>query len=351
MLEVFIMSQKYVKLRSKERNYSSTREELKGLSQDEIKKLNAARQAEMRERSYSTSADRLAAKQASRKQKAQAQASRIADEEAAAAARAAVAEQAKARAAAAEQEKARAAADKKAKAQAKTEAEAKAKAEAEAEAEAKAKAEEEKANPQEKKEGFWSIVFSKRYYVEGDENQKEGEVYSRLKRLTPAEVIRAAKIAGNGADEAIVVCRDLDVQIDAKNEEIKNAKTPKDADDKLRQEFNDKRAAMRKERAALERSRMVAASKALSLEKIGDEYTLVARYLTKNDDLLFRKQDRIEPIDPNLSEKALPLFARLEVESRKTHQADTEEVNYAVSSRKNAVKLNHFMHSLKGKKK
>ncbi|MDD4397352.1 MAG: hypothetical protein PHT39_07250, partial [Sphaerochaetaceae bacterium] len=236
------MSQKYVKLRSKERNYSSTREELKGLSQDEIKKLNAARQAEMRERSYSTSADRLAAKQASRKQKAQAQASRIADEEAAAAARAAVAEQAKARAAAAEQEKARAAADKKAKAQAKTEAEAKAKAEAEAEAEAKAKAEEEKANPQEKKEGFWSIVFSKRYYVEGDENQKEGEVYSRLKRLTPAEVIRAAKIAGNGADEAIVVCRDLDVQIDAKNEEIKNAKTPKDADDKLRQEFNDKRA-------------------------------------------------------------------------------------------------------------
>ena len=103
----------------------------------------------------------------------------------------------------------------------------------------------------------------------------------------------------------------MEKKIEDLNAEIKAAKTPKDADEAVRASFNAKRAALRKEREKCERERVIASARALSLEKVGDEYTLVARYITGEEDLSFRKTERLQPVDPDLREKALPLFERL----------------------------------------
>lgn len=335
------MANKCFKLHSKGRKFSQNK---KGLTLEESNKLNIERQAAMRELSYSSSKERIDAKKASRQKWALADAQAAADKKKAREEAKLIARQKAEEARLAKQEaKKKAKEDKEAvrKAEEKRKAEEEAvrkaetarKAEAEklereaaekktAEAARKAAAEKEAADEAARKaeierkaaEEAARKAEEERKAAEEAEKQAQDavEVYQRLKRLTKAEVIRAAKIAGNGADEAIATFRELDKKLEDINAEIKAAKTPKDADEATRDDFNKKRAAMRAERAAMERDRTVAHSRAISLEKIGDEYTLVARYITKDEELDFRKTERLYPVAPNLKEKALPLFERLE---------------------------------------
>ena len=364
------MANKYVKLRSKERKFS---QQNKGLTREEAKLVAIEKQIAMREQSHATSKERIDAKKLARQKKAAAEAEarearrlemeaakklarQKAEEEKAAkrkereerhaqaqakaaeeeAARKAAEEEAARKAAkeaaakkAAEETAAKKAAEEEAAKKAAEEAAAKKAAEEEAarkaaeeeaarkaaeEAAAKKAAEEEAARKAAEEEAARKAAEEEaaRKAAETEaEAQAAVEVYKRLRKLTKAEVIRQCKIAGKGADEAITTFKEMEKKIEDLNAEIKAAKTPKDADEAVRASFNAKRAALRKEREKCERERVIASARALSLEKVGDEYTLVARYITGEEDLSFRKTERLQPVDPDLREKALPLFERL----------------------------------------
>ena len=345
------MANKYVKLRSKERKFS---QQNKGLTREEAKLVAIEKQIAMREQSHATSKERIDAKKLARQKKAAAEAEarearrlemeaakklarqkaeedkaakRREREERHAQAQAKAAEEAAAKKAAeeaaarkaAEEAAARKAAEEAAAKKAAEEAAAKKAAEEAAakkaaeEAAAKKAAEEEaarKAAEEAAKKAAEEEAARKAAETEA-EAQAAVEVYKRLRKLTKAEVIRQCKIAGKGADEAITTFKEMEKKIEDLNAEIKAAKTPKDADEAVRASFNAKRAALRKEREKCERERVIASARALSLEKVGDEYTLVARYITGEEDLSFRKTERLQPVDPDLREKALPLFERL----------------------------------------
>lgn len=316
------MANKCFKLHSKGRKFSQNK---KGLTLEEFNKLNIERQAALRELSYSSSKERIDAKKASRQKWALADAQAAVDKKKAREEAKLLARQKAEEAKLAKQEaKKKAKEDKEAARKAETERKAADEAARKAEEERKAadeaarkaeaeKLEREAADKKAAEEAARKAEEERKAAEEAEKQAQDAvEVYQRLKRLTKAEVIRAAKIAGKGADEAIATFRELDKKLEEINAEIKAAKTPKDADEATRADFNKKRAAMRAERAAMERDRTVAHSKAISLEKIGDEYTLVARYITKDEELDFRKTERLYPLAPNLKEKALPLFERLE---------------------------------------
>ena len=292
------MANKYVKLRSKERKFS---QQNKGLTREEAKSLAIEKQIAMREQSHATSKERIDAKKLARQKKAAAEA------EAREARRLEMEEAKKLARQKAEEEKAakrREREERHAQAQAKAAEEAAAKKAAE-EAAAKKAAEEEADRKAAEEEAARKAAETEA------QAQAAVEVYKRLRKLTKAEVIRQCKIAGKGADEAITTFKEMEKKIEDLNAEIKAAKTPKDADEAVRASFNAKRAALRKEREKCERERVIASARALSLEKVGDEYTLVARYITGEEDLSFRKTERLQPVDPDLREKALPLFERL----------------------------------------
>ncbi|MBO4388586.1 MAG: hypothetical protein J5785_04015 [Spirochaetales bacterium] len=301
------MANKYVKLRSKERKFS---QQNKGLTREEAKSLAIEKQIAMREQSHATSKERIDAKKLARQKKAAAEA------EAREARRLEMEEAKKLARQKAEEEKAakrREREERHAQAQAKAAEETAAKKAAEEEA-AKKAAEEEAAKKAAEEEAARKAAEEEaaRKAAETEaQAQAAVEVYKRLRKLTKAEVIRQCKIAGKGADEAITTFKEMEKKIEDLNAEIKAAKTPKDADEAVRAEFNAKRAALRKEREKCERERVIASARALSLEKVGDEYTLVARYITGEEDLSFRKTERLQPVDPDLREKALPLFERL----------------------------------------
>ncbi|MGP1419320.1 MAG: hypothetical protein ACTTJZ_05895 [Sphaerochaetaceae bacterium] len=323
------MANKCFKLHSKGRKFSQNK---KGLTLEEFNKLSIERQAALRELSYSSSKERIDAKKSSRQKWALADAQAAVDKKKAREEAKLLARQKAEEAKLAKQEaKKKAKEDKEAARKAEEErkaadeaeklareaAEKKAAEEAEkAAADKKAADEAARTAETERKAADEAARKAEEERKAAEEAEKQAqdavEVYRRLKRLTKAEVIRAAKIAGKGADEAIATFRELDKKLEEINAEIKAAKTPKDADEATRADFNKKRAAMRAERAAMERDRTVAHSKAISLEKIGDEYTLAARYITKDEELDFRKTERLYPLAPNLKEKALPLFERLE---------------------------------------
>ena len=346
------MANKYVKLRSKERKFS---QQNKGLTREEAKLVAIEKQIAMREQSHATSKERIDAKKLARQKKAAAEAEarearrlemeeakklarQKAEEEKAAKRREREERHAQAQAKAAEEAAAKKAAEEAAAKKAAEEAAAKKAAEEEAarkaaeEAAAKKAAEEAAAKKAAEEEAARKAAeeAAARKAAEEEADRKAAEeeaarkaaeteaqaqaaveVYKRLRKLTKAEVIRQCKIAGKGADEAIITFKEMEKKIEDLNAEIKAAKTPKDADEAVRASFNAKRAALRKEREKCERERVIASARALSLEKVGDEYTLVARYITGEEDLSFRKTERLQPVDPDLREKALPLFERL----------------------------------------
>ena len=319
------MANKYVKLRSKERKFS---QQNKGLTREEAKLVAIEKQIAMREQSHATSKERIDAKKLARQKKAAAEAEarearrlemeeakklarQKAEEEKAAKRREREERHAQAQAKAAEEAAAKKAAEEAAAKKAAEEAAAKKAAEEEAARKAAEEAAARKAAEEEADRKAAEEEAARKAAETEAQAQAAVEVYKRLRKLTKAEVIRQCKIAGKGADEAIITFKEMEKKIEDLNAEIKAAKTPKDADEAVRASFNAKRAALRKEREKCERERVIASARALSLEKVGDEYTLVARYITGEEDLSFRKTERLQPVDPDLREKALPLFERL----------------------------------------
>lgn len=132
------------------------------------------------------------------------------------------------------------------------------------------------------------------------------QLYQKLKRVPKLELLRFARQTATGTDTAIKEHLELSQQLEAKEAEIKAAKTPKDATEDQRKALNKQRAALRKERDVLKRKLLIAYEKAVSLERASDEYAAVASWLLKKE-VNYRKQPRLNPVDPNLSENIIPL--------------------------------------------
>lgn len=136
------------------------------------------------------------------------------------------------------------------------------------------------------------------------------ELYQKLKRVPKLELLRFARQTAAGADAAIKGHRAIEAELERIETELKAAKTPKDASDDLRKELNGKRAALRKERDAFRRKGLIACEKAISLERASDEYSAVASWLLEKE-VDYRKEPRLNPVDPDLSENIIPLSERV----------------------------------------
>lgn len=135
-------------------------------------------------------------------------------------------------------------------------------------------------------------------YTEEEKKEKK-EVIIRLKKMSKAELMRFIKTTAKGTDDAIIQMRDEQKILDEKLAQIKSLKTPKDADENLRKELNAQRAAIRKERDACVKKLALLKSKAEALERANDQYSEVASNLL-GQNMNFRKQERLCPIDPRL---------------------------------------------------
>ncbi len=136
------------------------------------------------------------------------------------------------------------------------------------------------------------------------------QLYQKLKRVPKLELLRFARQTAAGADKAILEHKDIVSQLEAKEAELKAAKTPKDATEEQRKLLNSQRAALRKERDGLKRKGLIAYEKAISLERASDEYAAVASWLLEKE-VRYRKQPRLNPVDSNLSENIIPLSERV----------------------------------------
>ncbi len=136
------------------------------------------------------------------------------------------------------------------------------------------------------------------------------QLYQKLKRVPRLELLRFARQTATGADKAIMEHKDIAAELEAKEVQIKAAKTPKDATEEQRKELNAKRAALRKERDALKRRGLIAYEKAVSLERASDEYSAIASWLLEKK-VDYRKQPRLNPVDSNLSENIIPLSEKV----------------------------------------
>ncbi len=125
----------------------------------------------------------------------------------------------------------------------------------------------------------------------------------RLRRLSLATLQRYAKQSAKGADKAIVDSAELDSEYNKVLDDIKAAKTPNNATDAERQEYNKKRAELRKERDTIAKKKAIADNKAVSLERAADEYAYIVSLLSKNPPVDYRKQPRINPMNVDLTEE------------------------------------------------
>ena len=101
--------------------------------------------------------------------------------------------------------------------------------------------------------------------------------------------------------------KDTIAEVDAK---IKAAKTPKDADDATKAEYNEKRKALRAEKKKLEMEKITSIHKAESLERGADTYCDVFTLLTGKL-LDVRKTPRINPYTPLTEEEELEVLNSL----------------------------------------
>lgn len=136
-------------------------------------------------------------------------------------------------------------------------------------------------------------------------------IQRKLKRLSLVELQRYAKQSAKGADAAIVEHEALSREYEAKLEEIKQAKTPKNATEVERKELNDRRSRLRKERDSILRRRTIAYQNAVALERAADEYAMIVALLLDQAEVNYRKQPRINEKSVALTdEEKLSLIER-----------------------------------------
>lgn len=145
---------------------------------------------------------------------------------------------------------------------------------------------------------------------EEDDLSEELNIHNAKKRISPRFVLRVGKTSAKSCDEYINAEAGLDKKIAAVEAEIKKAKTPKDADEATRAQFNEKRKALRAEKKALELEKSTNASKAEALERAADGYCDIFKLLTGKV-LQVRKTERINEYHPLTEEQELEVLNSL----------------------------------------
>ena len=145
---------------------------------------------------------------------------------------------------------------------------------------------------------------------EEDDLSEELNIHNAKKRISPRFVLRVGKTSAKSCDEYINAEAGLDKKIAAVEAEIKKTKTPKDADEATRAQFNEKRKALRAEKKALELEKSTNASKAEALERAADGYCDIFKLLTGKV-LQVRKTERINEYNPLTEEQELEVLNSL----------------------------------------
>ncbi len=145
---------------------------------------------------------------------------------------------------------------------------------------------------------------------EEDDLSEELNIHNAKKRISPRFVLRVGKTSAKSCDEYINAEAGLNKKIAAVEAEIKKAKTPKDADEATRAQFNEKRKALRAEKKALELEKSTNASKAEALERAADGYCDIFKLLTGKV-LQVRKTERINEYHPLTEEQELEVLNSL----------------------------------------
>ena len=130
------------------------------------------------------------------------------------------------------------------------------------------------------------------------------------KRISPNFVKRVGKTAGQSCDECLNIQHTFDEKIAEIDAQIKAAKTPKDASDEVKAEFNEKRKGLRAQKKQLELERDTNASKAVAFERACDGYCDIYTLLTGKE-LDVRKTERINPLVPLTEEMELEVLNSL----------------------------------------
>ena len=153
-------------------------------------------------------------------------------------------------------------------------------------------------------------------FVEEEDDGEEDDLSEELnlrnakKRISPRFVMRVAKISAKSCDDFINAEPGLDKKIAAVDAEIKKAKTPKDATEEVRAEFNEKRKALRADKKKLELEKSTSRSKAEALEHASDGYCDIFKLLTGKV-LQVRKTERLNEYHPLTEEQELEVLNSL----------------------------------------
>ena len=153
-------------------------------------------------------------------------------------------------------------------------------------------------------------------FEEEDDDDEEDDlsealnIHNAKKRISPKFVMRVGKTSAKSCDDYINAEAGLDEKIAAVEAEIKKAKTPKDATEEVKAEFNDKRKALRAEKKKLELEKSTNASKAIALERAADGYCDIFTLLTGKK-LRVRKTERLNPYVPLTEEMELEFLNSL----------------------------------------
>ena len=142
---------------------------------------------------------------------------------------------------------------------------------------------------------------------EEDDLSEELNLRNAKKRISPNFVKRVGKTSAAGCDECINSKDSFEEKIREVEAKIKAAKTPKDADDAVKAEYNDKRKALRAEKKKLEIERDANAHKAEALERATDGYCDIYKLLTGKE-LSVRKTERLNPYTPLSEEQELEVL-------------------------------------------
>ena len=145
---------------------------------------------------------------------------------------------------------------------------------------------------------------------EEDDLTEELNIHNAKKRISPNFVKRVGKTAAKACDDYISSHGDFDEKISEVDAKLKAAKTPKDADDAVKAEYNEKRKALRAEKKKLEMDKVTSIHKAESLERGADTYCDVFTLLTGKV-LDVRKTPRINPYTPLTEEEELEVLNSL----------------------------------------
>ncbi len=151
------------------------------------------------------------------------------------------------------------------------------------------KPKEKKVQVRVKKEWIPPVKTVESAVVEEEMTTKE----KHLKGLSITALKRELKAAAKACDETIFEKDKLALELENTLIAIKEAKTPKGADDTVKAEYNKKRAELRKERDSLTRKIGILGEKAVALERATDEDAFILSLLLQEEVATGRKSERI----------------------------------------------------------